>query len=192
MREDAVTVIRSESNPDAPRSLQCELKQYATYHTWNHKRRESDKLEFVSFVPTAKYRTKKAGTIDVNNEKTKQDVRLTFNAGDEWTYLTYYSEDYFRMSFKGVLYAAGQDLFELSEEIKGQLEAKDRAVDQWMKLTCANTTTDWLLFSDAAKSPEFGESKILGYGREVDLRRLVTQKPPTPSSLKINKWTAGQ
>ena len=95
MQQDAVTTIRTEPNPNVPRSIQCELKKNATYHTWNQKRAKSDKLEFITFVPITKYRTKKAGTVDVHDEKTKKEVKLNLKAGDEWTFLTYYGEGFF-------------------------------------------------------------------------------------------------
>lgn len=186
LKEDAAIPIRSAPDPGQPQTIDCQLKQYSTFHVWNAKRVKSDRLEFVSYVPTARYRVKQAAEVHVHNEQTKTDTKLALKVGDEWTELTYYGEGAFKMRFQGVEYGAEQDLYEVSEEIPGP--NKGKLADQWMKLACANGTEGWLLAKDVAENPAFGGPHILSYGRAADLPRVIEARPPEPVQVKARQW----
>jgi hypothetical protein len=50
MAKDVTIKIRENLDPNAPKTISCQLKKGATYHQWNSKRVKSDKLEFVTFT----------------------------------------------------------------------------------------------------------------------------------------------
>lgn len=168
LAKDFTTEIRETTDLDAARSVKCALKQGETYHQWNEDRVKASKLEFVSYVKKVAYEIKQPATLILQNEKTESDETIVFRAGDEWTYLTYYAEGAFRMEFKGVPYAAEQELFEYSQE-KGKKEGdSDHEDHEWLKLTCANGKKGWLLFEDVAELPEFEKPDFPEYGKAED------------------------
>ena len=168
LAKDFTTEIRETPDPDAAHSVKCALKQGETYHQWNEGRVKASKLEFVSYVKKVAYEIKQPATLILQNEKTESDETIAFKAGDEWTYLTYYAEGAFRMEFKGVPYAAEQELFEYSQE-KGKKEGdSDHEDHEWLKLTCANGNKGWLLFDDVAELPEFEKPDFPEYGKAED------------------------
>jgi hypothetical protein len=192
LKEDVTTQIRADHDPKAPREIACELKKGATYHPWNGERVKSNKLEFISFVPTVTYVIKETAKVYLRDEKTEKDLEFSFKKGDEWTYLTYYGEGMFRMTFQGTVYGAEQDLFEASREKEGNKPAKDRQDDEWMKLTCANGATGWLLMGDVIRQPAFDGPKYVEYGVALDKIIAATDPGPAPVKLKAAMWPVGK
>lgn len=169
LKQDVTTKIRTQPDPDEVRSIDCKLKKGATYHTWNHKRVKSSKLEFISYVPTEIYVVKQAGKVFLRDEKTDKELKHPFKKGDEWTYMTYYAEGMFKIGLKGKSYTAEQDLMEISKEKGGKASNKDLRSHQWLKLTCANAATGWLLLGDIQANPVFDGAKIIEYGKAADV-----------------------
>jgi hypothetical protein len=169
LKQDVTTQIRAAPDPKAPGTIKCTMKKGATYHPWNGKRVKSSKLEFITYVPTEIYVIKTPAKVYLRDEKTEKELEYSFKKGDEWTYLTYYAEGMFKMSFKGKSYAAEQDLMEISKEKGGKTSDKDRFDHEWMKLTCANGAKGWLLLSDTAGNPAFDGAKISEYGKASDV-----------------------
>lgn len=168
LRQDVITKIRKEPVPEVSRTIDCALKRGATYHPWNTTRVASSRLEFISYIPIATFVITKPLTITFTNEQTQADVVLSFVKGDEWTYLTYYAEGTFRISYKDVTYDADQSLMEVSKEKEGAVANKKRAVDEWLKLSCDNGAIGWLLLGDVQNQPVFGGPELPGYGKAVD------------------------
>ncbi len=168
LKKNVTTQIRAEPDPHAARSIGCTLEKGATYHPWNEKRVVSSKLKFISYAPIVTYEIEKPSTITLRDEKTDTEVKLSFGKGDEWTYLTYYAEGMFKMAFKGTSYTAEQELIEASKEKGGKASQKARNVDEWLKLTCANGASGWLLLGEVLGQPGFSEPEILDYGKASD------------------------
>jgi hypothetical protein len=165
MTGDTAVEMRGEADPAAPAATACLLRKDATYHQWNEARVASDKLEFVTFSRIEKYRLKKNFTADVQADKDGSDVKLRLKKGDAWEFLTYIGEGFFLMRYRGAVYQAGQDLAEASDPLAG---SDAHAVDEWLKLTCANGATGWLLFADTQDKPGFGPPNITDYGHAAD------------------------
>ena len=168
LEQSVTTLIRTAPDPQAPMTITCTMKKGATYHPWNRERVASSKLEFISYVPTETYVIKKPATFTLRNEQTDSDEKITLGAGDEWTYMTYYAEGMFKMSFKGTAYTADQDLMEASLEKDTRASTKVRFVDEWMKLTCANGASGWLLLGDVLSKPAYGGPNFVEYGVAKD------------------------
>ncbi len=168
LEQNVTTLIRAAPDPQAPRTINCTMKKGATYHPCNRERVASSKLEFISYVPKEFFVITKPGTFTLRNEKTDTDEKVRFNIGDEWDYLTYYAEGMFKITFKGTAYTADQDLMEVSQE-KGIISStKARFVDEWMKLTCANGTSGWLLLADVLGKPPYGSPNFINFGVAID------------------------
>ena len=168
LTKNVTTQIRAEPDPDAPTAIGCALEKGATYHPWNEKRVVSSGLEFISYAPIVTYEIKKPSTFTLRDEKTDTEIKISFGKGDEWTYLTYYAEGMFKMTFKGTSYTAEQDLIEASKEKGGKASQKARETDEWLKLTCANGASGWLLLGEVLGQPGFSEPEILDYGKASD------------------------
>lgn len=170
LKQDVTTNIRKKLDRDAPRDVTCTLKEGETYHPWNDERVKASKLEFVSYVKKVPYEIKGDATLTLMNEKSEKDVILNFERDDEWTYLTYYGEGAFRMEFKGVVYTADQSLFDVSREKGVDGANSNHELFEWMKLTCANGTTGWLLYEDVHNQPGYQRPEFPEYGKAVDVR----------------------
>jgi len=168
LEQSVTTLIRTAPDPLAAMTINCTMTKGATYHPWNSERVASSKLEFISYVPTETYVIKKPATFTLRNERTDIDEKITFGTGDEWTYMTYYAEGMFKMSFKGTAYTADQDLMEASQEKDTEALTKVRFVDEWMKLTCANGASGWLLLGDVLGKPPYGSPNFVDYGVAKD------------------------
>ncbi len=190
LKQDMMTQIRTEHDPKAPRDIACTMENGSTYHPWNGERVKSSNLEFLSFVPIETYVIKAPIKVTLHDEQTKSDVTVPFKQGDEWTYLTYYAEGSFRMKFQDKVYAAEQDLLEASREKDGK--KSDRQDHEWMKLTCANGATGWLLMSDVQGHPGYDGPKYVEYGLAVDKVIAATDPGPAPVKLKAIKWPVGK
>ncbi len=190
LNEDVTTQIRADHDPKAQKDIACTMEKGATYHPWNGDRVKSSKLEFLSFVPIETYVIKAPVTFTLHDEQTKSDVTVSFKQGDEWTYLTYYGEGAFRMKFQDKVYAAEQDLFEASKEKDGK--KTDTQVDEWLKLTCANGATGWLLLGDVLGQPGYDSPKYVEYGVAVDKVIAATDPGPAPVTLKAAMWPVGK
>jgi hypothetical protein len=166
LAQDVTVRIRKEPLPAALQDTDCGLNKGETFHPWNGERVDASKLEFLTYVKKVTYRIKSPATILLQDENSESDREVDFKPGDRWTYLTYYGEGMFRLELEGKEYAAEQDLFEVSDD-KGDREHDE---DEWMKLTCANGTTGWLLFADVADEPAFKKPDFPEYGRAVDER----------------------
>jgi len=167
LTEDATIKIRSTLDPKAPRDIDCALKKGATYHPWNAARVDSDGLNFLSYGRLVPYVVTKPVKVIAQTQPGDEEVNLVFKKGDEWIYRTYYAEGMFEMTYKGKIYAADQDLMEASKEKPGQASS-DAGPDEWMKLTCANGVTGWLLFADTADQPAYAEPEFSDYGVALD------------------------
>ena len=170
LKEDVTTKLRARPDKAAARIIDCALKRGETYHQWNQDRVLSSRLDFVTFVRKVKYVIKTPGKFDVQDEKTKADVSLSLKAGEEWTYLTYYGEGYFRMEYKDRVYGADQSLFEHSKTKSGKRAEDEHAEDEWLNLLCANKAKGWLLYTDIAEHPVFERPDFPEYGKAVDKR----------------------
>ena len=168
LSSDVSTKIRNEPLPDAARDIECALKKGQTYHPWNSERVKSSKLEFVTFVKKITYVLSADSKILLVDEKTDSDVEMSFKAGDEWTYLTYYGEGMFRLEFRGREYGADQGLFEVSKEKGKSGSDTDHDHHEWLRLTCANGATGWLLYDDVADLPAFERPDFPEYGKTLD------------------------
>lgn len=165
MTADTAVELRADTDPEAAASIACLLGKDATYHQWNEARVASDKLEFVTFSAIETYRLKKNFTADAQPNDGGKDVKLRFKKGDQWEFLTYIGEGFFLMRHRGRIYQAGQDLVEASDPLGA---SDDHQVDEWLKLTCANGATGWLLFADTQDKPGFGPPNITDYGHAAD------------------------
>lgn len=169
LKQGVTIKIRTKPDPDEARSIDCALKKGATYHSWNHSRVKSSKLEFISYVPTETYMIKRSGKVFLRDEKIDKEFKYSFKKGDEWTYLTYYAEGMFKIGLKGKSYTAEQDLMEISKEKGGKSSNKDRREHEWLKLTCANGAAGWLLLGDTIGNSAFDGAKIIEYGKATDV-----------------------
>jgi len=168
LKQDVVTKIRKEPDHETEPGVDCALKKGETYHQWNEERVKASKLEFATYVKKIVYVITQPATLILQNEKTESDEKRDFEYGDEWTYLTYYAEGAFRMEYKGAVYTAEQELFEYSQE-KGVVGPNSNHEQfEWMKLTCANGKTGWLLYEDVFKLPHFDKPEFPEYGRAID------------------------
>ena len=168
LEQSVTTQIRATPDPQAPRTINCTMKKGATYHPWNQERATSSKLEFISYVPKETFVIRKSATFTLRNEKTDTDEKIRFGMGDEWDYMTYYAEGMFKITFKGKAYTADQDLLEASLEKGAKASTKVRFVDEWMKLTCANGASGWLLLGDVLGKPPYGSPNFIDYGVAKD------------------------
>lgn len=168
IKQDVTTKIRKEPDHKTAREIECSLKKGETYHQWNEARVKSSKLEFVSLVKKVVYIIKEPASLALIDEESEKDTKINFDNGDEWTYLTYYAEGAFRMEFKGVVYTAEQSLFEVSGE-KGAVGPNSiHETSEWMKLTCANGKTGWLLYEEVFKLPQLEKPEFPEYGVAID------------------------
>ena len=166
MSADTSVGIRPVPEPGAERNVPCQLRKDATYHPWNAARVRSDGLEFVSFTRIEEYRLNEDHeTYAQTADEATIDMVFDLKKGDRWSYLTYLGEGAFLMRLRGVIYVAGQDLIEVSSPVSG---AADAATDEWVKLTCADGATGWLLLGEVVETPGFGPPNILGYGEAAD------------------------
>lgn len=189
LQQDVSTQIRATHDPEAPRDISCTMKNGETYHPWNAARVKSSKLEFLSFVPIEIFVIKEPVKLTLHDETTGSDVSISFKQGDEWSYLTYYAEGTFRMKFQGKVYGAEQNLFEASREKENTPPERQH---QWMKLTCANGATGWLLLADVLGQPGYDGPKFLEYGVSVDQVIAATDPGPAPIKLKAVMWPVGK
>lgn len=170
LKKDFATKVRANPDLKAERMIDCALKKGATYHPWNEARVEESKLQFVTFVKKVIYVIKDPVTLVLHNEIVAENEKVVFDADDEWTYLTYYAEGSFRMQFNGAVYTAEQSLFEVSNE-KGAVGANSaHETFEWMKLTCANGASGWLLYDDVFELPQFEKPEFPEYGKALDRR----------------------
>lgn len=168
LKNNTTILIRTKPKFEEPRTIDCALTQGATFHPWNNKRVASSKLEFISFVPIITFVITKPISLTLSNEQTELEEKLSFSTGDEWKYLTYYAEGHFRMKFNGKIYGADQDLLEASNEKTVKNSSGVCTADEWMKLTCANGNSGWLLLKDVQSHAAFADPEISEYGKAAD------------------------
>lgn len=167
LTQSVSTKLRAADDPAAPRDIDCALSKGATYHPWNADRVAASGLQFVSYTRTVDYAVAEPLDTVVYRMPEGDEVPLSLAAGAEWTYLTYVAEGLFVMRYDGVIYQADQDLFEASKEA-GNGAADDTPTDQWMKLTCDNKATGWMLLSEVIGQPGFDAPQITDYGKAAD------------------------
>jgi len=168
LKADVTIQIRNRPNPASLKDIDCTLQKGATYHPWNDERVASSKLKFMSFVRTVDYVIEAPITTTFINEQSKADEAVSFQAGDQWTYLAYYGEGTFRMTFQGTVYTAEPDLIASSKRVDGKSNDEPSEEDEWMNLTCANGAVGWLLLWDVANKPGFDGPNIVNYGEASD------------------------
>ncbi len=168
LTDNVTTLIRVIPDPNAVQNIECSMEKGATYHPWNHDRVISSNLEFLSYVPKEIFVVTKSETLTLQIDQTDAEQAIRFNKGDEWTFLTYYAEGLFKMSFRGVEYTGHQDLVEISQEKNTGPASQNRITDEWMKMICANGVSGWLLLRDVIDQPSFDSANIIEYGNAKD------------------------
>ena len=68
LTEDVTIDIRSEPDPDAAKTIGCDLSKNATYHPWNQNRTEERKLEFVTVTKVRRYDINRDYRAEVSRE----------------------------------------------------------------------------------------------------------------------------
>jgi hypothetical protein len=167
MESDTTTMLRAAPDPDAPQTIECTLPQGATYHPWNIPRVESDQLEFVTFSPIIENVVVADGMVFAYPPLSMEAIELNMQAGDTWEFLAYLGEGFFVMRYQGVVYEAGQELYEFSEAAGAA--ADDRQSDEWLRLTCSNGARGWLRVNEVVGTPGFGSTPITNYGEASDV-----------------------
>jgi len=168
LARDVTVDIRSAPDPDLVRAVSCALRRGATYHPWNLARAEADGLEFVAFSRIVPYEVTSPLTTYLYRESDGSEEVVDLAPGRRWEYLGYLAEGAFLLRLDGEVYQGQQDLVEASTETPPGTEPGGDALDQWMKLTCANGATGWLLISDVADAAGFDSPQITGYGYAAD------------------------
>lgn len=167
LTEDVTVDIRREPDPDLARTVLCEMRAGATYHPWNLERVEADGLEFRSYSLIAEYEVAMPIDALLYRQSDGEELVVALAPGQRWEYLAYMAEGFFFLRLDGDVYQAGQDVIEASKELGPGAEA-GRSPDQWLKLTCANGATGWLLLGDVAGAPGFDAPEITNYGNAAD------------------------
>ncbi len=165
MATSLTTPIRTDTDPNAPRSVDCALEKGATYQPWNGERVASARLEFITYSPIVNYQVSGALQVTVTRQTDNVETTLSFADGDAWDKLIYVGEGSFLMRRDGVIYMAGQDLMDAA--MTGD-PASELSPDEWLGLDCANGASGWLLLSDVVGQPGFDEPNITGYGTAAD------------------------
>lgn len=159
---DTVVTLRAVPDPDAPEVGDCTLPANAVYHPWNHARVEADDLAFRSFTLKQPYTVNDAADVTVYTEPDWGEVPLSFTGGETWSFLAYFGEGAFLMEYEGKQYIGDQSLFEISTSDAPQ------AYHEWMRLTCPDGVTGWLLLDEVTTLPTIREPNITGYPEAED------------------------
>lgn len=168
LEKDLVTMVRAADDPGSSRDITCTLKKGATYHLWNAVRVKASNLEFVTYTPIVAYQVEKPDTFTLFNIAEQREEQVALAVGTEWKFLEYYGEGWFRMALNGVEYETDNTLNEASKAlVKGAKD--DRKSALWMKLTCDNGNTGWLLFDDIANTEGFTQPNLPDYGKALDV-----------------------
>ena len=167
MTDDVTMNVHSRPAADSSRSVACTFKKGATYHPWNQDRIEKDYLKFLTSQQTIEHIVNAAVNAYVSDPQTDEQSRLKVKKGDRWTFLTYYAEGFFLMSFNGKEYVAEQDLYENSSPADPNQSTED-SYEEWLSLPCDNKANGWLLLSDIAGNDKFGEPNVSEYGVATD------------------------
>lgn len=163
------TFFKGRLFPDASTSktIECSLKKGATYHPWNQDRSQTDKLQFVTIQTTQDFVVKSSVNAYVSDPDTNEESTIQFKKGDEWTFLTYYGEGFYLMSFNEQHYVAEQDLSENSEETTAS-QSGESIYEEWLGLPCDDDNRGWLLLEDLTGNKAIGEPNVTEYGAAVD------------------------
>src|ERR1700730_8502363 len=102
MAKDVTVTIRESLDPNAPKTISCQLKKGANYHQWNRKRVESDQLEFISFTKIQTYEIKLSFKADVTRGSDGGKATINFKKGDRWFFLVYFGEGSFLFRFNNI------------------------------------------------------------------------------------------
>ncbi|MDA9009226.1 hypothetical protein N9K16_04620 [Alphaproteobacteria bacterium] len=167
VQEDTYVSGRPSPDSTTSRTIRCSLEKSATYHPWNQKRSKADNLQFFTIQTTQAFVVKSAVNAYVSDPDTNEESTIQFKKGDEWTFLTYYGEGFYRMSFKGQDYVAEQDLSESSVETTAS-QSNEPVYEQWLGLPCDNNIFGWLLLEDLTGNDAIGEPNVPEYGAAVD------------------------
>jgi hypothetical protein len=145
------------------------LRKSATYHQWNKKRVNSDRLEFISFTKIETYELNASFTVDLRRQSDGDDTTIQFKKGDRWLYLASTGEESLFIKFNDTIYIADQDLYEKSTKVETPVD-DESTYDEWLKLRCANGAVGWILFNEIKDDPEFASPNITGRGYASDLQ----------------------
>jgi len=172
MAKDITILIRETLDPDAPKTISCDLKRGATYHQWNSNRVKSDQLEFVSLTRIKTYEVKSDFRDELTRKSDGSTISMTFKKGDRWFFLKYLGEGAFVLKFKNDVYVNGGGLFGKSTEISPTNGDQD-TYNEWLKLKCANSIVGWIFVKDIKSVPGFAEANIPEYGEASDQSESV-------------------
>lgn len=160
-----IVQLRPTLDPQAEKSVSCELPAGATYQPWNRARVEEQGLAFVSFTRIAEYKVTEPFEISLYRHDDGSEKIVSFERGDIWRYLVYFAEGSFVMEFDGVLYDAGQDMFDQSDQI-----GDASGYDEWLRINCPNNQWGWLFMGDISLgNSEFVSANIVEFGVSADL-----------------------
>jgi hypothetical protein len=166
MTANVTLKIRPVPDPGAPKSTSCTLRQGSTFHPFNRSRVASDHLEFVTFTRIVTYELEQDYSADLTPEPDGGNQNIAFKKGDRWSYLTAIAEEEFLIRIGDKTYRANQGLYQVSREVGAAVDHRQgtpeerqnewqRRNHEWMKLTCANGATGWILYNEVSNAPGF-------------------------------------
>jgi len=181
MAKDVTVKIRENLDPNAPKTISCDLKKGATYHAWNSKRFKSDQLEFISFTKIETYELKSSFRANVTRGSDGRKATINFKKGNRWFFLVYLAEGYFQFRFNNTVYEGDQELLAKSTQISSTKDDQ-RTYEEWLKLKCANGTVGWIFVEEVRDAPDFSEPNITEYGKASDQSESVRRSAGIPST----------
>lgn len=170
MSQDLEIMLRKDHVTTTLPTISCVLKQGETYHHWNRDRVKASNLQFLTIQQTIPYVAQESATIEVTKEDTRKDQKISILKGDEWTFLAYYGEGYFRMNYRGDVYSANQELASISNPRNDTKTPDKDMYQEWLGMNCNDGNTGWLLFSEISGRSEFSPANFAGYGRALDVK----------------------
>ncbi|CAL78450.1 hypothetical protein BRADO4721 [Bradyrhizobium sp. ORS 278] len=169
VNNDITLTIRTRPEIGAPKSVSCLLRRGATYHPWNTKRVNADRLSFVTFTRIRTYQLTRDYSSDLPRLPKDEHVKVTLKAGDRWSAVGPGAEGFFLMRVGTEVYRGYQDLFDASTEVGGEPAAGPEDDDQqWLQLRCANGITGWIFYTDVKDAPGFSRAQECGFGCAED------------------------
>jgi len=167
MTSDVAIKVRGVPKIASPKDVACTLKKGATYHPWNNERIENDDLKFLTSQETLEHVADEAVEAYVSDPETNDEATLSIKKGDRWTFLAYYAEGFYLMSFNGKQYVAEQDLYGVSSPVDPS-RSNDDNYEEWLSLPCDGGAAGWLLMKDIVGNENFGEPNVTEYGQAKD------------------------
>lgn len=164
--KDVTVQLRPALDPQAEKSIACDLPAKATYQAWNAKRVTEQGLAFVSFTEIDEMKVTTDYEAVLYREDDYSEVSVAFAPGDQWRYLAYFAEGTFLMEHEGVRYSGDQSLVDVSEAVR----PGERGYDEWLRINCPNNQWGWLFMGDVVVDDvTFASPNITEYGASADL-----------------------